>query len=67
MLAADYRLYINRDLPIQERACTSKAGFTTRAEARSMARHGRHIGGRLAPYHCWFCDLWHLGHPRRAH
>ncbi len=67
MLAADYHQFINRDLPIRERACTSKAAFVTRAEARSMARHGRHSNGQLEPYRCWFCDLWHLGHPRRAH
>jgi len=49
MLTAGYRLYVNRDLPIRERACTSKAAFTTQHEARHLARHGRHANGQLEP------------------
>ena len=67
MLHADYRLYVNRDLPIEERECTSKAAYSTRREARCMMRRGHHAAGQLEPYHCSFCDLWHLGHPRCAH
>jgi hypothetical protein len=40
-MAVDYHQFINRDLPIWERACTSKVRFESRAEARSLARHGR--------------------------
>ena len=65
MLAADYRQFINRDLPILERGCTSKAMFMSRAEARATARGSRIGGGQLHPYHCWNCDGWHLGHHRR--
>ena len=60
-----YRTLVNRDLPLIERACTSKAGFVSRAEARSLLRHGRHVDGSMDPYRCRFCELWHLGHRRR--
>jgi hypothetical protein len=66
MLAIDYRTLINRDLPLVERGCTSKVAFSTRAEARSLARHGRRSNGQLHPYHCRYCDLWHLGHRHRV-
>jgi hypothetical protein len=61
----EYRTWINRNLPLVERGCTSKAGFVSRGEARSLARHGRHSNGQLEPYHCGLCGLWHLGHHRR--
>ncbi len=67
MPIVDYRLFVNRDLPIRERACESKAVYVTRADARSTARHGRHSDGALAPYHCRFCSMWHLGHRRQRH
>lgn len=60
-----YRLYINRDLPIRDRACESKAVFLTRGEARGRLRHGRHTDGAMKPYRCRFCAQWHLGHRRR--
>ena len=67
MLAVDYRQFINRDLPLIERGCTSKAVFLSQREARSVARYG-HVGrGQLDPYHCGHCDGWHLGHRRRRH
>ena len=62
-----YRLLVNRDLPLRERACASKAAYVSRAEARALARNGRHADGQVSPYHCEFCDLWHLGHSRRHH
>jgi len=62
MTAIPYRELINRNLPLMERGCTSKARFLSRREARSMGRHGRHQDGSLRPYHCRFCDWWHLGH-----
>jgi hypothetical protein len=43
MLAVDDRQLINRDLPLVERACTSKVRFMSRREARTVARHG-HVG-----------------------
>jgi hypothetical protein len=67
MLAADYRQSINRQLPIVERSCTSKARFLSRREAQAVARHGRHSTGQLAAYHCRYCQHWHLGHRRRPH
>ena len=63
----DYRQFINRDLPIRERACGSKAVYVSRRDARSSARHGRRQNGSLAPYHCRYCSLWHLGHRRHRH
>ncbi|MBI3752100.1 MAG: hypothetical protein HY263_10665 [Chloroflexi bacterium] len=65
-MIADYRQLINRDLPLVERGCSSKAAYGTRGEARSLSRRGRHIGGRLAAYRCRWCGLWHLGHAHRA-
>jgi hypothetical protein len=64
---ADYRLYVNRELPIVERGCRSKAAFLTRGEARSTANRCHRSNGQLAPYHCRICDLWHLGHRRHGH
>lgn len=66
-MLADYKTFINRDLPPVERGCTSKAVFVSRREARSLSRHARHGSGQLAPYHCQVCDLWHLGHRRPTH
>jgi hypothetical protein len=65
MLTVDYRTLINRDLPPVERGCTSKVAFESRREARSVARNGRRSNGQLHPYHCRYCDLWHLGHRHR--
>jgi hypothetical protein len=67
MTAVDYHLFINRNLPLVERGCTSKALFTSRREAQTMARNGKHTDGRLRPYHCEACGGWHLGHRRRQH
>jgi hypothetical protein len=67
-VALDYRTLINRDLPIVERACTSKAAYVSRGEARAYLRHSRRSDGGMAPYLCRHCDLWRLGHSRkRAH
>ena len=67
MLTADYRTLINRDLPLVERGCTSKAAYLSQAEARFVSRHGHGSNGQLRPYHCWNCSHWHLGHRRRTH
>jgi len=67
MPVVDYRQFINRDLPLRERACETKAVFVTRADARSSARNGRRQDGSLSPYHCRYCSLWHLGHRRHRH
>ena len=67
MPTVDYRQFINRDLPIRERACESKAVYVSRGDARSSARNGRRQDGSLAPYHCRYCSLWHLGHRRHRH
>lgn len=62
-----YRQYVDRDLPIRDRACESKAVYLTRGEARSQLRGGRRMDGSMKPYHCRFCDGWHVGHRRRSH
>ncbi len=67
MLVMDYRQFINRDLPLTERGCASKAMFVSQAEARVTARRGRAGGGQLNPYHCGLCGGWHVGHRRRRH
>jgi hypothetical protein len=62
-----YRRFINRQLPLQERGCSSKAVYVSRGEARSIARHGRNGYAGLHPYRCQWCSGWHLGHARRTH
>jgi len=66
MSVIDYRAFINRNLPLVERGCTSKAVYFSRREARSTGRHGKSQDGSLRPYHCRWCDRWHLGHARRT-
>ncbi len=67
MHTVDYRQFVNRNLPLQDRGCTSKAMFVSRREAQSLLRKGRHGSSGLKPYRCRWCDGWHLGHSRRAH
>ncbi len=67
MTLTDYRQFINRDLPIRDRACGSKAVYVSRREAGASARNGRRQSGSLAAYRCRFCSLWHLGHRRHRH
>jgi hypothetical protein len=64
MSVISYRQFINRDLPMGERGCTSKAVFLSRSEARSYTRRNRRNDGSTHPYHCRSCDWWHLGHRR---
>lgn len=64
MSVISYRQFVNRNLPRIERGCTSKAVFISRGEARSSARRNRRSDGAQHPYHCRFCDWWHLGHRR---
>jgi len=64
MSLVDYRQFINRDLPLAERGCTSKALYISRREAQASCRRHRHNDGSLHPYHCRYCDGWHLGHRR---
>lgn len=67
MSAVLYRQFINRDLPLRDRGCSSKAVFLSRREAKNVSRHGRGQDGSLRPYHCHWCDWWHIGHKRQAH
>ncbi len=49
---------------VERRACLNKVPHGSRREARTAARGvERRHGGRLEPYHCAFCDGWHVGHP----
>lgn len=44
------------------RACSPKrVRARSRSEAKRVARHLRTLfGHKLRPYHCRFCDAWHL-------
>jgi hypothetical protein len=64
MSVISYRQFINRVLPRDERGCTSKAVYISRAEARAYVRRNRRSDGSVHPYHCHACDWWHLGHRR---
>jgi hypothetical protein len=66
-MTVDYHEFINRDLPLVERGCTSKAMYVSRGEAKALVRHSRRMDGQVKPYHCRHCSGWHLGHPRRRH
>jgi hypothetical protein len=58
---------VNRQLPLEQKACLSKARFVSQREARRLARHGQHQDGSVEPYRCAWCSSWHLGHRRRGH
>lgn len=62
-----YTLLVERPTNRVERACSWKIPYASRRDARARARGGRHQDGTLRPYHCQFCDGWHLGHARRRH
>ena len=62
-----YTLLVERPTNRIERSCSSKIPYASRREARARVRDGRNQDGTLRPYHCQFCDLWHLGHSRRRH
>ena len=48
----------------EQRSCRGKVRLGTRGEARGAARAiVRREGGTVLPYHCRFCDGWHVGHP----
>jgi len=49
----------------EHRSCRSKVAQGSRREARAVGtvQMNRRGGGRVAPYHCGFCDGWHVGHP----
>jgi DNA-directed RNA polymerase subunit RPC12/RpoP len=66
MSALAYRSFVNRDLPIRERACESKAMYVTRGEARQRVRAAGHIDPSMKPYRCRYCSMWHLGHRHRG-
>jgi hypothetical protein len=63
-MLAVYRTLIERPRSPIERGCTSKVTYTSRREARTRSRDGRHADGSLQPYHCPNCGAWHLGHRR---
>ncbi|MFL5674937.1 MAG: hypothetical protein ACJ779_08025 [Chloroflexota bacterium] len=65
-MLADYRSFIERPTSPLERGCTTKVAYTSRREARTRSRHGRHADGSLQAYHCRYCGGWHLGHRRGA-
>jgi len=46
----------------EQRQCTSKRVFRSRAEAKRYARvHNQHIAGHAKnAYQCWRCGQWHL-------
>ena len=48
----------------EQRSCRCKVRLASRAEARDAAQAVvRRSGGTVMPYHCRFCDGWHIGHP----
>jgi hypothetical protein len=60
-----YTLLVERPTNHLERFCSSKISYASRREARARVRGGRNQDGTLRPYHCQFCDAWHLGHRTR--
>jgi hypothetical protein len=62
-----YTFLVERPTDRFERSCASKARYGSRRDARSRVRNSRNQDGTLKPYHCQFCDGWHLGHTPRRH
>lgn len=60
---SDYRSLINRDLPHEERSCSSKAAYVSRREALATKQRSRFDSG-IKPYRCGYCENWHMGHNR---
>ncbi|MFD7922599.1 hypothetical protein ACFV3R_25645 [Streptomyces sp. NPDC059740] len=62
-------------MDLRDVACTGKARYITRAQAKKAATAIRREGGdHLCVYQCRFCSTWHLGgrpgqakHLRRTH
>lgn len=43
--------------------CWGKKGYRVKAEAKSVSVKAMQRGfGRMRPYRCPHCDLWHVGH-----
>ena len=55
-----YTSFVNRDLPLREKGCTSKIPYVSRREATTTTRRQESV----KPYRCRFADHWHVGHPR---
>ena len=50
----------------EQRSCRCKVTFESRWEARAAARNMvQRAGGTIRPYHCEFCQGWHVGHRMR--
>ena len=49
---------------LRRKSCEGKTQYDTQAEAEVAARHrSRQTGQWLVPYHCRFCNRYHIGHP----
>ena len=55
-----YLSFINRDLPLREKVCTSKIPYVSRREATTTTQRQESV----KPYRCQFCTSWHVGHQR---
>lgn len=45
-------------------ACTTKRVYPSKAQAKKKLKELRRAGDRtLMIYQCWYCDLFHIGHP----
>ena len=62
-----YTLLVGRPIDRVGRSCSSKIPYMSGREARARVRGGRNQDGTLRPYHCQFCDRWHLGHVSQRH
>lgn len=53
----------------REAGCTGKIRYGDEATAKlklaAMRKRHKHVDSTLAPYHCKFCQCWHLGRNRR--
>ena len=53
-----------KNLPGVEASCEGKRGYANWPVADRMAeRTRRDTEDALSPYHCRFCQRWHVGHP----
>lgn len=45
-----------------ESQCIGKRYYRTKAAAKTAAKQAEQNFGRMHPYRCGWCELWHIGH-----
>lgn len=51
----------------QQHECLRKSRYGSKGDARKVCGRVAQRGERIAPYHCRWCNRWHVGHRPPAH